>query len=110
MKIYINQDKLVIYKRSEIKLIRLNDISYFERINQKTHIFDGVSENEIMIRNSLKELEEILPEGFKRSHRSFIINVNKIIELKMMSNTTYEAFFPNDRQALVSKELIKFII
>lgn len=107
MNIKLKSDKFIIFKRSGIQLIPLDEIYYFERFNQKTYI--KTHNEEIDIRNSLKELESLLPNQFKRTHRSFIINIKHLNELKILNDNTYEAFLPGDNQALVNREMIKFV-
>ncbi|EGA91403.1 response regulator [Planococcus donghaensis MPA1U2] len=108
MNLTIKSNKLVIIKRDRILFIPLNEIFNFERFNQKTYI--QTYNEEIHIRDSLKYLETILPEQFKRTHRSFIINTEHVRELKVLNNNTYEAFLPGDNQALVNRELIKLVL
>ncbi|GAA5661494.1 LytTR family DNA-binding domain-containing protein [Geobacillus stearothermophilus] len=107
MNLKIHDNKLIILRKSRIQLIPLEHILFFERFGQKTYI--SLQECEFTIRNTLKQLEEILPSNFKRVHRSFIVNTNHILELKILNENTYEAFFPGDKHALVSKEIVNYI-
>ncbi|WP_100331287.1 LytTR family DNA-binding domain-containing protein [Bacillus xiapuensis] len=108
MKVKIKEDRLVIIKRSGVQFIFINEIMCIERFNQKT-IISSVNE-EIIIRTSLKELEYLLPSFLKRVHRSFIINVDKILEIKRINENTFEALLPGDNQALITKGIINYII
>ncbi|WP_407716591.1 LytTR family DNA-binding domain-containing protein [Heyndrickxia sporothermodurans] len=60
----------------------------------------------MIINSSLKELEQILPQNFKKTHRSFIINIEHLEGLNIFNEKTYEASFPNEKYALVSKSCI----
>lgn len=108
MEIKIKKDKLVIVKRSSIQFIFLDDILCIERFNQQTII--SSHNEEIMIRTTLKELDDILPPFFRRVHRSFIINVDKILEIKRLNDNTFEAVLDGDIQAPISKGIISYII
>ena len=74
-------DRKEIFVKSNYKVIRilLADISYIESANEYIKIF---LENQEVITTfmRLKNIEELLPAGdFMRVHKSFIINLNKIL-------------------------------
>lgn len=108
MEVKVNDSKLIILLRSQIYLIPLNEILFIEHFDRKIYInLEGI---EYQFHYSLKKLEDILPKNFKRTHRSFIVNKNLINKLRMVNDSTYEAFFTSEKQALVSKEFIMDII
>lgn len=108
MNVNIHDDKLIIKHKSDVYFIPLEKIIYIESFNKLTYV--SLIEKEFVVRISLKSLEEILPDYFKRAHRSFIINVDQIRELKMISTNIYEAYFSEDKLALVTKEVVNNII
>ena len=74
-------DRKEIFVKSDYKVIRilLADISYIESANEYIKIF---LDNQEVITTfmRLKNIEELLPAGdFMRVHKSFIINLNKIL-------------------------------
>ena len=74
-------DRKEIFVKSNYKVIRilLADISYIESANEYIKIF---LDNQEVITTfmRLKNIEELLPAGdFMRVHKSFIINLNKIL-------------------------------
>ena len=74
-------DRKEIFVKSNYKVVRilLADISYIESANEYIKIF---LENQEVITTfmRLKNIEELLPAGdFMRVHKSFIINLNKIL-------------------------------
>lgn len=58
--------------------IPISDILYIEAMENYTKIF-RTSGNYILSRTSLKNVQEMLPEGaFLRTHRSYVVSINKI--------------------------------
>ncbi|MDP9726581.1 two-component system LytT family response regulator [Priestia aryabhattai] len=110
MKIKNYEDNLIIQKRNEIFFLHFLDILYIERFGNSTIIH--TVDNEITIRISLQKLLEFLPPFFLRSHKSYIVNIKKVKQMKMLGkeSTTYEAFFNNEQSALVTKENVTMII
>lgn len=100
----IGQDKLVIKGREEIYFIDIDDIIYIERVNGSTRIVlaSGTCSTGI----SLSELYEKLDSGrFLRSHRSYIINLTKIVKLTQYGRWTYNVSFKDcDTSALMTYE------
>lgn len=100
----IGQDKLVIKGREEIYFIDTDDIIYIERVNGSTRIVlaSGICSTGI----SLSELYEKLDSGrFLRSHRSYIINLTKIVKLTQYGRWTYNVSFKDcDASALMTYE------
>ncbi|MFW5434120.1 LytTR family transcriptional regulator DNA-binding domain-containing protein [Paenibacillus apiarius] len=105
----INNGKLIIKKKRNIEFIDLSKVLFIERFNNKTYI-QVADKNEIVTNVPLKDLEVVLPPNFKRSHRSFIINKEYLEGLKLLNEKTYEANFPNDKQALVLKEHVEYFL
>lgn len=60
--------------------VRLKDIIYIESHADKLTIYTEGCEYEI--RNSLKKIETMLDKTFMRVHRGFIINLDKIYQIK----------------------------
>lgn len=73
---------------NKIFVISLDDIYYIE-VNEKNSLIytkDAVYISKVKI----SKLEEILPkEKFYRTHRSYIVNLDKIVEVEPWFNSTY---------------------
>lgn len=73
---------------NKIFVISLDDIYYIE-VNEKDSLIytkDAVYTSKVKI----SKLEEILPkEKFYRTHRSYIVNLDKIVEVEPWFNSTY---------------------
>ena len=63
--------------------IEIDDIRYIEAMSEYLRITCDDRDKPIIVLLSMKKIEEHLPSSkFMRIHRSFIINLNKINEVK----------------------------
>ncbi len=67
--------------------IRINDILYIERDKNKSKII--TSFDEYTTSKSLDSLLNDLPNNFRKCHRSFVLNENKIISIDRKSQYAY---------------------
>lgn len=75
----------VIYVKSDYKIVRIdiNRITHVEAMSEYLRISCDNKDKPIIVLLSMKKIEEHLPSNmFMRIHRSFIINLEKIIEVK----------------------------
>ena len=75
----------VIYVKSDYKIVRvdISDIRYVEAMSEYLRISCDDKDKPIIVLLSMKKIEENLPKDhFMRIHRSYIINLNKIREVK----------------------------
>lgn len=84
---YRNADSCLAFEReSSVFKIKYKDIVFIEReVSSKSCILYTVS-GEYKISKSLSEIEKMLDNRFLRTHRSAIINVDKIIEYNFVTN------------------------
>jgi DNA-binding LytR/AlgR family response regulator len=78
-------DDGIIYVKSDYKIVRINieQICYIEAMSEYLRISCEGKEKPVIVLLSMKKIEEHLPSGkFMRIHRSFIINLDKISEVK----------------------------
>ena len=78
-------DDGIIYVKSDYKIVRINieQICYIEAMSEYLRISCEGKEKPVIVLLSMKKIEEHLPSGkFMRIHRSFIINLDKINEVK----------------------------
>lgn len=64
-----------------------DQIFYFEAMEKKVYVCTGADEYGFY--GTLESLEETLPEGFLRCHRSFIVNTGKITKVALSQNTIF---------------------
>ncbi len=75
----------VIYVKSDYKIVRIaiSSIRYIEAMSEYLRISCDDKEKPVIVLLSMKKIEEHLPTStFMRIHRSYIINLNKIREVK----------------------------
>ena len=78
-------DDGVIFVKSDYKIVRISieHIRYIEAMSEYLRISCDDKEKPVIVLLSMKRIEEFLPAStFMRIHRSFIINLNKIVEVK----------------------------
>ena len=81
----VNADDNVIYVKSDYKIVRIDieHILYIEAMSEYLRISCDNRDKPVIVLLSMKKIEEHLPSGkFMRIHRSFIINLDKISEVK----------------------------
>ena len=72
--------KLAVRKSGRTVLLDLEDVVYISAKNKSTYVH--TYENQYLVDLTLSELEERLPaEVFRRLHRSYMINLNKVKEI-----------------------------
>lgn len=78
-------DNDVIYVKSDYKIVRIDieRIIYIEAMSEYLKIMCDDKSKPVIVLLSMKKIEEYLPSNkFMRIHRSFIINLSKISEVK----------------------------
>lgn len=83
-----NIKKITVNLDSKMVVLSTDDILYIEADEKETHIF--TESNMYTSKLKISQLETILPENiFFRGHRSFIVNIDKIVEVEPWFNGTY---------------------
>ena len=88
-----------IYVRADGRLIRLllNDINYVEGLGDYV-IFHTVKKEKIIAHSTMKNIEDkISPSRFVRVHRSFIINLSKIVDIQDQNLVIQDRVIPISR-------------
>lgn len=99
------------YKRLQVKIgdeilfINLEDICYFKAEGKYSEI--NTFDEHHLSNYSFSQLAEILPERFVKVHRSFIVNLDRIIKLKKWFGGSYRVEIDNKGKEVlpVSKSL-----
>jgi len=79
------EDDGIIYVKSDYKIVRIaiDSIRYIEAMSEYLKISCDDKDKPVIVLLSMKKIEEHLSSStFMRIHRSFIINLNKIVEVK----------------------------
>ena len=80
-----SDDEGIIYVKSDYKIVRIviENIRYIEAMSEYLRIACDDRDKPVIVLLSMKKIEEHLPSSsFMRIHRSFIINLKKINEVK----------------------------
>jgi len=78
-------DDSTIYVKSDYKIVRIgiDNIRYIEAMSEYLRIICDDKDKPVIVLLSMKKIEEHLPDNkFMRIHRSYIINLSKISEVK----------------------------
>lgn len=103
---YTKPSRISINLGDERIFIKLNEIFYIERSGRHTLI--SCTNGKFKTRQTLQELEKYLGKMFFRSHKSFIINTDRIEKIVSFPNSSYyEVKFNNcEDKALLSRDRI----
>ena len=80
-----DSDDATIYVKSDYRIVRIDisSIIYIEAMSEYLRIYCSDKDKPVIVLLSMKRIEEHLPSSaFMRIHRSYIINLNKILEVK----------------------------
>lgn len=100
-----NQDggtRLVLRREGRIEVVKVNELYWVEAADQyvKLHTTEG----ERLMRESLGHMEEaLLPHGFLRVHRSALVRLSMVKELKSISGGAKELLLEDGSRVPVSR-------
>jgi len=101
-----DNDRLVVKTPNGIIFVNIPDIIFIEKQRKKAIIHCSNGMIEAICR--FNELESFLGHNFIRGHKSFIINTDKIYQIKDTGNRSYEvSFYGYNRIALISRNKFK---
>lgn len=96
-----NSNTLSIKSNGRIVKLNCEDILFISRFDRKSII--QLKDEEIISSLSLSQFEEMLPlSSFMRVHKSYVINVKKINNLKYHAGGYYRAYFEDFGNAFVT--------
>lgn len=83
-----SSSKLVIWKDDEILLLRSDEVFYFTK--EQGNVIAVTTEGRFKTKDTLDNWEDKLASyGFFRSHRSYLVNINKVRKMSPWFNNTY---------------------
>lgn len=84
----VYSDKITLWKDEKMVVVNINDICYCEAHEREVYVY--TKNDKYVVVTSISDFSKKLPEkNFFRCHRSFIVNINKIIEIIPWFNNTY---------------------
>ena len=95
------KNKLAIKYNQAILYLTIEDILYIEKEGRKSILHTEEDRYESL--DSLQELEDRLPSYFFKTHRSYLVNLRKILKIKSLGETYIAEFAVPDKFAYISK-------
>lgn len=100
-------DTVTLWKDDKMVVLKSSDIYYCEARERDTIVYS--IDNKYIVKSSISEFYKSISENyFFKTHRSYIVNVNKIKEIIPWFNSTYILKLKDiDREIPVSRSNIK---
>ena len=115
LKVDLQPEDNTIFVKTDYKVIKLSisDIRYIEGMSEYLKIYLEGQQKPVVTLLSMKKMEEYLPSHFMRIHRSYIINLKKILEVNknrvIMDSDTYLPIGENYKEAFNNYLGAKFL-
>lgn len=103
-----NEKKIIGYKRGTAYLLNINDIYYFEIVDQKAFLYckKEIYESKMKLYEFEQETEGT---SFFRASKSFIINADKIDSIKPSLSGRFEVMLTNKEKLIVSRQYVRVL-
>jgi two-component system, LytTR family, response regulator len=95
------KNKLAIKSNHSFFYILIEDILYIEKVGRKSIIHTENNQYETL--ESLHEIKDRLPEFFYKTHRSYLVNLRKIVKIEAFGETYVADFEKPNKVAYISK-------
>ena len=98
----VSTDRMVVQTGKGETIIRRKDIEYLEAARNYVTVSTG--ERDYLVRNTLTKLEEQLAPGqIVRTHRSYLVNIDKIEEIRTTDTGGYEIHLQSGKTVPLSR-------
>lgn len=99
----LRADTVVFKKKGELCRVNQDDIFFIEIYRKAAHVH--TSTGVLIVHQTLNDIEPLLNRNFWRSHKSYIINLDKVQKVYSgISSRSYSVSFSNyDREAMMSR-------
>ena len=98
----VTTDRLVVQTGKGETIIRRADIEYLEAARNYVTVSTG--ERDFLVRNTLAKLEQQLAPGqIVRTHRSYLVNIDKIAEIRSTETGGYEIHLDSGKTVPLSR-------
>ena len=94
--------QLAVKKSHGLSFIIINDINFIKADGHYTQLHTLSGETALHDK-AIDKLGMLLPKQFVRVHRSFIVDLNKVIELKIGSGASYQLLMPGNVEVPLSR-------
>jgi DNA-binding LytR/AlgR family response regulator len=93
------------YSENGIKIINISDIYYMESIDKKTIAF--CEKGSYQVKKRLYQVcDELIDNGFVQISKYCIMNINKLEEIKPLTNSHLEAVLSNGKCLYVTRKYL----
>lgn len=101
-KVSTRPDRLIVQTGSGETIIRQEDIEYLEAA--RNYVVVGTAPKEYLVRETLSNLEKtIAPEQIIRTHRSYLVNIDRIEEIRSTDTGGYEIQMQSGKRVPLSR-------
>jgi hypothetical protein len=98
----VTTDRMVVQTGKGETIIRRHDIEYLEAARNYVTVSTG--ERDFLVRNTLAKLEQQLAPGqIVRTHRSYLVNIDKIAEIRTTDTGSYEIHLESGKTVPLSR-------
>jgi two-component system, LytTR family, response regulator len=94
-------DRIVVKNGNKIEIIPTEKIVYVESYGD--YVWIHTPDAKYLKQQTMKQIEELLANGFLRIHRSSLVNIAYIQKLELYGKQTYQLILKNDLKLAVSK-------
>ncbi len=97
---------LAVKKRHQIQLVPIEDVMYIKGAGAYTELYltDGTKE---LHDKSLEKLEQLLSNAFERIHKSYLLKIDEIKEIKVSSGSKYTVELKNGERLPIGRTKYK---
>jgi len=93
-----NTSIITVCKDEKFYPVPIDKIKYAYADDKKTFLV--TVNGKFYYKHTLQHLEEILPENFVRTHKSYIVNINFIKNIELWFNGAYQIFLQNEEEPI----------
>jgi two-component system response regulator LytT len=94
--------QLAVKKHDGLSFIKISDINFIKADGHYTQLHLDAADF-VLHDKSIDKLAMLLPKQFVRVHRSYIVDINKVIKLKIGSGANYQLLMIDDIEVPVSR-------
>lgn len=98
----IRSNRMVVRSGGRVQFVKPSEIDWVEATGD--YVTLHVGKKSLLLRETITEMERKLgPKGFTRIHRSTIVNLEQIIEMKALDNGEYRVFLRDATELKLSR-------
>jgi two-component system LytT family response regulator len=94
-------ERLVVRAAGSVTVIEVKDIDYIEA--EDYYVLLHAGQKHVLYRESMRDLENLLPRSFVRIHRSTIVNAERIVELRTHASGEHRVVLRGGTELAVSR-------